>query len=123
MDERGYIYLVDRVKDMIVTGGENVYSAEVENALSSHPAVAQVAVIGIPSEQWGEAVHAVIVLEAGQQASEDELKEWCRERIAGYKVPKSFEFRAEPLPLSGAMKVLKRELRAPYWEGRDRAVQ
>jgi len=123
MDERGYVYLVDRVKDMIVTGGENVYSAEVENALSSHPAVAQVAVIGIPSEQWGEAVHAVIVLEAGQQASEDELKAWCRERIAGYKVPKSFEFRAEPLPLSGAMKVLKRELRAPYWEGRDRAVQ
>ena len=123
MDERGYLYLVDRVKDMIVTGGENVYSAEVENALASHPAVAQAAVIGIPSDQWGEAVHAVIVLLPGQTASEDELKAWCRERIAGYKVPKSFEFRDEALPLSGAMKVLKRDLRAPYWEGRERGVQ
>jgi len=123
LDERGYLYLVDRVKDMIVTGGENVYSAEVENALSSHPAVAQVAVIGIPSDLWGEAVHAVVVLRAGQEATEDELKAWARERIAGFKVPKSIEVRTEPLPLSGAMKVLKRELRAPYWEHKDRAVQ
>ena len=123
IDERGYLYLVDRVKDMIVTGGENVYSAEVENALTAHPAVAQAAVIGIPSDQWGEAVHAVIVLHPGQSVSEDELKAWCRDRIAGYKVPKSFEFRDEPLPLSGAMKVLKRDLRAPYWEGRERRVQ
>lgn len=123
IDERGYLYLVDRVKDMIVTGGENVYSAEVENALSSHPAVAQAAVIGIPSDQWGEAVHAVVVLNPGQNATEDELKAWCRERIAGFKVPKSFQFRDEPLPLSGAMKVLKRELRAPFWEGRERDVQ
>jgi len=122
LDEHGYLYLVDRVKDMIVTGGENVYSAEVENALASHPAVDQVAVIGIPSDQWGEAVHAIVVLKAGAEASEEELKAWGRERIAGYKVPKSFEFRAEPLPLSGAMKVLKRELRAPYWEGKERAV-
>jgi len=123
MDERGYLYLVDRVKDMIVTGGENVYSAEVENALSSHPAVAQVAVIGVPSDQWGEAVHAVVVLKPGVEATEDELKGWARDRIAGYKVPKSVEFRDEPLPLSGAMKILKRELRAPYWAGKDRAVQ
>jgi long-chain acyl-CoA synthetase len=123
LDERGYLYLVDRVKDMIVTGGENVYSAEVENALSSHPAVAQVAVIGIPSDLWGEAVHAVVVLHPGQEATEEELKAWARERIAGFKVPKSIEFRATPLPLSGAMKVLKRELRAPYWEHKDRAVQ
>jgi long-chain acyl-CoA synthetase len=122
LDEHGYLYLVDRVKDMIVTGGENVYSAEVENALSSHPAVDQVAVIGIPSEQWGEAVHAIVVLKAGSSATVEELQAWCRERIAGYKVPKSVEFRTEPLPLSGAMKVLKRELRAPYWEGQDRAV-
>jgi long-chain acyl-CoA synthetase len=122
VDEHGYLYLVDRVKDMIVTGGENVYSAEVENALSSNPAVDQVAVIGIPSDQWGEAVHAIVVLKAGAEVSEEELKAWGRERIAGYKVPKSFEFRAEPLPLSGAMKVLKRELRAPYWEGKERAV-
>jgi long-chain acyl-CoA synthetase len=123
VDANGYLYLVDRVKDMIVTGGENVYSAEVENALSSNPAVAQAAVIGIPSEQWGEAVLAIVVLNPGASATEDELKAWCRERIAGYKVPKSIEFRTEPLPLSGAMKVLKRELRAPYWEGQDRAVQ
>jgi acyl-CoA synthetase (AMP-forming)/AMP-acid ligase II len=123
LDEHGYLYLVDRVKDMIVTGGENVYSSEVENALASHPAVAQVAVIGIPSEQWGEAVHAIVVLQPGQAADEEELKAWCRDRIAGYKVPKSVEFRTEPLPMSGAMKVLKRELRAVYWEGKDRMVQ
>ena len=123
LDEHGYLYLIDRVKDMIVTGGENVYSAEVENALASHPAVAQVAVIGVPSERWGEAVHAVVVLKPGQDVSEHDLQEWARDRIAGYKIPKSIEFRAEPLPLSGAMKILKRELRAPYWEGRDRGVQ
>jgi long-chain acyl-CoA synthetase len=123
LDEQGYLYLVDRVKDMIVTGGENVYSSEVENALSSHPAVAQAAVIGIPSEKWGEAVHAIVVLKPDGQADEEELKAWCRERIAGYKVPKSVEFRTEPLPMSGAMKVLKRELRAPYWEGKERMVQ
>jgi long-chain acyl-CoA synthetase len=107
---------------MIVTGGENVYSAEVENALTSHPAVAQAAVIGIPSEQWGEAVHAIVVLKEGASATEDELKAHSRELIAGFKVPKSVEFRTDPLPLSGALKVLKRDLRAPYWEGRDRGV-
>jgi acyl-CoA synthetase (AMP-forming)/AMP-acid ligase II len=123
VDEDGYLYLVDRVKDMIVTGGENVYSAEVENAISSHPAVAQVAVIGIPSEQWGEAVLAIVVPKPESEVTEDDIKTWTRERIAGYKVPKSVEFRTEPLPLSGAMKVLKRDLRAPYWEGRDRGVQ
>jgi long-chain acyl-CoA synthetase len=123
VDERGYLYLVDRVKDMIVTGGENVYSSEVENALASHEAVAQVAVIGIPSEQWGEAVHAIVVLNPGASATEDELKAWAKDRIAGYKVPKSVEFREEPLPMSGAMKVLKKDLRAPYWEGRERMVQ
>ncbi len=105
-----------------MTGGENVYSSEVENALGTHPAVLQVAVIGIPSEQWGEAVHAVVVLREGHEVSEAELIAHAREWIAGYKVPKSVSFRAEPLPLSGAMKVLKRELRAPFWEGRDRHV-
>ena len=123
MDRDGYLYLVDRVKDMIVTGGENVYSAEVENAIASHPAVAQVAVIGIPSDQWGEAVLAIVIRREDADVTEDEIKAWARERIAGYKVPKVVEFRSEPFPLSGAMKVLKRELRAPYWEGRDRAVQ
>jgi long-chain acyl-CoA synthetase len=122
LDSDGYLFLVDRVKDMIVTGGENVYSVEVENAIASHPAVEQVAVIGIPSEKWGEAVHAIVVTRMGAVVTEDEIIEHTRERIAGYKVPKSVEIRAEPLPLSGALKVLKRELRAPYWAGRDRAV-
>jgi long-chain acyl-CoA synthetase len=122
LDADGYLYLVDRVKDMIVTGGENVYSVEVENAIASHPAVAQCAVIGVPSQKWGEAVHAIVVLREGAEVTEAEIVEHAREWIAGYKVPKSVEFRAEPLPLSGAMKVLKRELRAPYWEGQERAV-
>jgi long-chain acyl-CoA synthetase len=122
IDKEGYLFLVDRVKDMIVTGGENVYSAEVESALSRHPAVEQVAVIGIPHDMWGEQVHAIVVLVAGAEADADELQAFARESIAGYKVPKSVEFRTEPLPLSGAMKVLKKDLRAPYWEGRGRAV-
>ena len=122
VDPDGYLYLVDRVKDMIVTGGENVYSVEVENAIASHPDVAQVAVIGVPSEKWGEAVHAVVVVREGATVTDVELIEYTREWIAGYKVPKSLELRTEPLPLSGAMKVLKRELRAPYWEGHERAV-
>ena len=121
-DEEGYIFLVDRVKDMIVTGGENVYSAEVESAISTHPDVAQVAIIGIPDAKWGEAVHAVVVRNSGGSVTEEAIIAHARDSIAGYKVPKSVEFREEPLPLSGAMKVLKRELRAPYWEGRDRSV-
>ena len=123
LDSDGYLYLVDRVNDMIVTGGENVYSAEVENAIASHPAVGQVAVIGVPSEQWGEAVLAIVVVKAGHQVSEEEIKDWSRDRIAGFKIPKTVEFRTEPLPLSGAMKVLKRSLLAPYWQGHDRGVQ
>jgi len=122
LDAGGYLFLVDRVKDMIVTGGENVYSAEVESAISQHDAVEQVAVIGIPHETWGEQVHAVVVLADDASVTEDDLQDFAKERIAGYKVPKSIEFRTEPLPLSGAMKVLKRELRAPYWDGQDRAV-
>ena len=122
VDDEGFLYLVDRTKDMIVTGGENVYSTEVEQAVASHPSVAQVAVIGIPHELYGEAVHAIVVLKPDVSAAEDELIAHCRGLIAGYKVPKSVSFREEPLPLSGAMKVLKRELRAPYWEGRERSV-
>jgi acyl-CoA synthetase (AMP-forming)/AMP-acid ligase II len=122
LDDEGFLYLVDRTKDMIVSGGENVYSTEVEQAVASHPAVAQVAVIGIPHELYGEAVHAVVVLKPDASVEEDELIAHSRGLIAGYKVPKSVEFRDEPLPLSGAMKVLKRELRAPYWEGRERGV-
>jgi acyl-CoA synthetase (AMP-forming)/AMP-acid ligase II len=125
LDANGYLYLVDRVKDMIVTGGENVYSIEVENAISSHPAVDQVAVIGIPHETWGEQVHAIVVLKPGTSASDElaeEIKAHARESVAGYKVPKSVEFRRDPIPLSGAMKPLKRELRKPYWEGQGRNV-
>ena len=122
LDPEGYLFLVDRVKDMIVTGGENVYCAEVENAIGTHPAVLQVAVIGIPDDRWGEAVHAIVMLHEGASVTAEELTAHARELIAGYKLPKSIEFRTEPLPLSGAMKVLKRELRAPYWEGRERAV-
>jgi len=122
LDKDGYLFLVDRVKDMIVTGGENVYSVEVENAIASHPAVDQVAVIGIPHETWGEQVHAIVVLKAGATASEADIIEHARGLIAGYKLPKAVEFRTEPIPLSGAMKPLKRELRAPYWQGRERAV-
>jgi long-chain acyl-CoA synthetase len=122
LDDDGYLFLVDRVKDMIVTGGENVYSAEVESAISMHAAVAQVAVIGIPHDLWGEQVHAIVVLRAGATAAAEEIQGHCRANIAGYKVPKSVEFRAEPLPLSGAMKVLKRELREPFWKGRTRRI-
>ena len=122
LDDEGYLFLVDRVKDMIVTGGENVYTSEVENAILKHPAVMQAAVIGIPSEEWGEAVHAVVVLNEGSSCTDDEIIKHCRDWIAGYKVPKSVEFRGEPIPLSGAMKPLKRELRAPYWEGKERSI-
>ena len=113
---------LDRAKDMIISGGENVYSTEVENALASHPSVGQVAVIGIPHDTWGEAVHAIVVLKEGATATEAELIAHAKAQIAGYKVPKSVSFRTEPIPLSGALKPLKRELRAPYWEGRERSV-
>jgi long-chain acyl-CoA synthetase len=122
LDQDGYLYLVDRVKDMIVSGGENVYSIEVENAVTTHPGVLQVAVIGIPHDVWGEAVHAIVVPRPGIAITADEIIAHARQTIAGYKVPKSVELRADPLPLSGAMKVLKRELRKPYWDGRERAI-
>ena len=122
LDADGYLFLVDRAKDMIVTGGENVYSAEVENAIASHPDVLQVAVIGIPDDRWGEAVHAVVVPRPGTEPTADGIIAHVRVTVAGYKVPKSVSFRTEPLPLSAAMKVLKRELRAPFWEGRARAI-
>ena len=111
MDEDGFVFVVDRIKDMIITGGENVYSAEVENAIYQHPAVAMCAVIGVPDEQWGERVHAVIALKPGQTTNESEIVAHCRARIAGYKCPRSVTVRSEPLPLSGAGKVLKTVLR------------
>jgi acyl-CoA synthetase (AMP-forming)/AMP-acid ligase II len=122
MDDEGYVFLMDRLKDMVVSGGENVYSAEVENAIGQHPSVATSAVIGIPCDQWGESVHAIIILKPDMTASEDEIKAHCHTLIAGYKCPRSVEFRTEPLPLSGANKVLKTELRKPFWEGQDRQI-
>jgi acyl-CoA synthetase (AMP-forming)/AMP-acid ligase II len=122
LDESGYLFLVDRAKDMIISGGENVYSVEVENALMSHPAVLQAAAIGVPHDVWGEAVHAVVVLKPATTATTEELVEHCRGSIAGYKVPRTIDFHEGPLPMSAAGKVLKRELRAPFWDGHDRAI-
>jgi long-chain acyl-CoA synthetase len=122
LDGDGYLYLLDRSKDMIITGGENVYCTEVEDALYTHPGVLEATVFGIPSERWGEAVHAVVVLREGAVADEAELIAHCRDRIAGYKVPRSVAFRSEPLPKSGPGKVLKRELRSPYWADRGAAI-
>lgn len=121
MDEDGFIYVCDRLKDMVVSGGENVYCGEVEAAIGSHPAVAQSAVIGIPSTKWGETVHAVIILKPGVHASQEQIIAHCRERIAGYKVPRSIEFR-ETLPLTSVGKVLKTELRKPFWDNRQRGI-
>jgi long-chain acyl-CoA synthetase len=122
LDEEGFLFLVDRSKDMIVTGGENVYSAEVEDALHSHPAVAEAAVIAIPHERWGEAVHAVVTVAAGMSVTAEELMAHCAGRIASYKVPKSVDVRSEPLPRTAVGKILKRDLREPYWAGRETRI-
>jgi acyl-CoA synthetase (AMP-forming)/AMP-acid ligase II len=122
MDPNGYLYLLDRSKDMIVTGGENVYCTEVEDVIYRHPAVLEATVFGIPDDQWGEAVHAVVVLREEGGLGEAALIAHCREHIAGYKLPRSVSFQTEPLPKSGPGKVLKRQLRAPFWEGRERTI-
>ncbi len=122
MDEQGFVYIVDRVKDMIISGGENVYSAEVENALYQHEAVAECAVIGVPHEKWGEQVHAVVRLHEGQSASDQEIMDFSHTLIAGFKCPRSVDFVTDPLPLSGAGKILKNEIRKPYWEGQGKSV-
>lgn len=121
LDEDGYLYVVDRIKDMIVTGGENVYSAEVENALAQLPQVAMSAVIGVPDERWGERVHAVIVKRDGADLDEATVIAHCKALIAGYKCPRSVEFR-DALPLSAAGKLQKFQLRDAYWQGRSRRV-
>jgi long-chain acyl-CoA synthetase len=122
LDADGFLFIVDRLKDMIVTGGENVYSAEVEAALYRHPAVAMCAVIGIPDTQWGERIHAVVIPREGTSLNADALIQHCRGLIAGYKCPRSIEIRHEPLPMSGAGKILKRELRAAFWDVSKRAI-
>jgi acyl-CoA synthetase (AMP-forming)/AMP-acid ligase II len=121
VDDGGFIFVEDRLKDMIISGGENIYSVEVERALSDHPAVADAAVFGIPDEKWGESVKAVVELSGGQQATPEELIAWCKEKLAGYKCPRSVEIMAE-LPRNPTGKLLKKDLRKPYWENRDRAI-
>ena len=121
LDADGYLYIHDRVKDMIVSGGENIYPAEVENVLMSHPAIADVAVIGVPSEKWGESPKAIVVLKPGAEADEEGIIAFARERLAKYKCPTSVEF-TDALPRNPSGKILKKDLRAPYWEGRARQV-
>jgi acyl-CoA synthetase (AMP-forming)/AMP-acid ligase II len=122
MDDAGYVFVVDRLKDMIISGGENVYSAEVEDAIDRHPAVRESAVVGVPDERLGERVHAVVVLQPGADPDGPSLIDHCRAHVAGYKIPRTIEFLDGPLPRSSAGKVLKRELRAPHWTGQERRV-
>ncbi len=121
LDDEGYLYLVDRAKDMIISGGENVYCSEVEEVIYQHPKVLEATVFGIPHEQWGEQVHAVVV-PRDDSLTDTDLIDFCRTSLGGYKVPRSVEFRSNELPKSGPGKVLKRELRAPFWEGKDRSI-
>ena len=121
LDNDGYIYIYDRVKDMIISGGENIYPAEVESALFGHPAVADVAVIGVPDQKWGEAVKALVVKKPDATVTPEELIAFARERIAGYKTPRTVDF-VEALPRTPTGKILKRELRKPFWEGQERQV-
>jgi acyl-CoA synthetase (AMP-forming)/AMP-acid ligase II len=120
-DDDGYLFLMDRSKDMIISGGENIYPREIEEVLAQHPAVREVAVIGVPDKQWGEAIKAVVSLVAGQDVTEEELVGFCKSRIARYKKPKSVDFVAE-LPKNNYGKIIKRELREPYWRGHDRRI-
>ena len=121
MDEEGYLTIADRRKDVIITGGENVSSIEVEDCLFSHPAVSEVAVIGVPSDKWGETIKALVVLAVGEQVSEAELIAHCKSRMAGYKAPSSIEFR-DAIPRTATGKIQKFKLREPYWAGRDRLI-
>jgi fatty-acyl-CoA synthase len=121
LDEEGYLTISDRRKDVIITGGENVSSIEVEDCLFSHPSVAEVAVIGVPSEKWGETIKALVVLAPGTSATEEELIRHCKERLAGYKSPTSVEFREE-IPRTATGKIQKFKLREHYWQGLDRKV-
>ena len=121
LDEEGYITIVDRMKDIIISGGENISSVEVEKVILNHPAVFETVVIGVPDERWGEVPHALVVFKSDQSATEEELKAHIRVHLAGFKVPKKIEFRAE-LPKGGTGKILKRELREPYWADFDRRI-
>jgi acyl-CoA synthetase (AMP-forming)/AMP-acid ligase II len=113
VDKEGYVNIVDRKKDMIITGGENVYSVEVENILYTHPCILEAAVIGVPDPKWGEAVKAVVVLKPGEEATEEKIIQYCKQHIASYKAPKSVDFISE-LPKTGSGKIFKKELREKY---------
>ena len=121
MDDEGFVYIQDRIKDMIVSGAENVYPRMVEDVLFKHPAIADAAVIGIPHEQWGETVKAVVLFREGASASEEEVIEFCRGQLGRFQCPTSVDI-VSSLPRNASGKVLKRELREPYWEGRGRRV-
>ena len=121
LDDEGFLYVQDRTKDMIVSGGENIYPREVEDVLYRHPAVAEAAVIGVPDPKWGEAVKAIVVRKPGQTAGAEELMRFCDGRLAGYKRPRSVDF-TDVLPRNPSGKVLKRELREKYWAGHSRRV-
>jgi acyl-CoA synthetase (AMP-forming)/AMP-acid ligase II len=120
-DADGYLYIHDRVKDMIISGGENIYPAEIESALFGHPAIADVAVIGVPDDEWGEAVKAIVVKKPGVEVADTEIILFAQERIARFKAPKSVDF-VDALPRNPTGKILKRQLREPYWQGRERRV-
>ena len=121
LDEDGYVYIHDRVKDMIVSGGENVYPAEVENAMFGHPDLADVAVVGVPDEKWGEAVKAFVVLKPDHAFNEADIQAWTRARLAAYKAPKSIDV-IDALPRNASGKILRRQLREPFWAGKERQV-
>jgi acyl-CoA synthetase (AMP-forming)/AMP-acid ligase II len=121
MDEQGYLFLMDRSKDMIITGGENVYPREIEEVIMRHPAVREVAVIGVPDTKWGEAIKAIVALQPGCQSSEAEIINFCKDNIAGYKKPKTVEF-IDSLPKNNYGKVMKKDLRFQYWKDRDRKI-
>jgi acyl-CoA synthetase (AMP-forming)/AMP-acid ligase II len=121
LDDEGFLFVHDRTKDMIVSGGENIYPREIEDVLYRHPAVAEAAVIGVPDERWGEAVKAIVVAKAGETLDPDELVRFCAGKLAGYKRPRSVDL-VDALPRNPSGKVLKRELRERYWAGHSRRV-
>jgi acyl-CoA synthetase (AMP-forming)/AMP-acid ligase II len=121
VDEDGYLFVVDRIKDMVISGGENIYPTEIEHVIHMHDAVEDVAVVGIPDEKWGEALLAFIVRKRGADVDSGEIEEFLRGKLAGYKIPRRYEF-VDGFPRNATGKVLKRELRRPYWEGRERNV-